>query len=94
MLEVTSIDARVFYDRNIEIGAVNYYEPFPIPPGLSHSPRLPVELNLGGIGYDAVRRAVDGTLELDTVAEVGVLIGNYSETINYQGQGIQANVKL
>ncbi|KAL4906458.1 hypothetical protein BDW74DRAFT_132734 [Aspergillus multicolor] len=94
ILEITSIEAQAFYEHDHEIGAINYYTVFSIPPGLSHSPRLPVELNLNGIGYDAVKRAVGGTLDLDTVAKVGVRIENYNNTVNYHGKGIKAKVKL
>ncbi|RDW57138.1 uncharacterized protein DSM5745_11536 [Aspergillus mulundensis] len=94
ILEITSIEAQAFYEHDHEVGAINYYTAFSIPPGLSHSPRLPVELNLSGIGYDAVKRAVGGTLDLDTVAKVGVRIENYNNTVNYHGKGIKAKVKL
>ncbi|KAL5050318.1 hypothetical protein BDW71DRAFT_173608 [Aspergillus fruticulosus] len=94
ILEVTSIKAQAFYEHDHEVGAINYFTPFSIPPGLSHSPRLPVDLNLGGIGYDAVKRAVGGTLDLDTVAKVGVRIEKYIDTVHYRGKGIKAKVKL
>ncbi|KKK20027.1 hypothetical protein ARAM_004062 [Aspergillus rambellii] len=93
-LEITSIEAQAFYEHDQEVGTINYYEPFPVPPGVSQTPRLPVDLNLGGIGYDAVKRAVGGTLHLDTVAKVGVKIEDYSDTILYHGNGITARVKL
>lgn len=93
-LEVTSIDANAFYETDEEVGTINYYDPFSVPPGLSHSPRLPVDLKLGGIGYDAVRRAVGGSLSLDTIAKVGVKVENYNDTILYRGKGITAKVKL
>ncbi|KAL4978077.1 hypothetical protein BDW66DRAFT_130926 [Aspergillus desertorum] len=94
ILEITSIEARAFYEHDHEVGAIKYFTPFSIPPGLSHSPRLPVDLNLGGIGYDAVKRAVGGTLDLDTVAKVGVRIEKYIDTVHYRGKGIKAKVKL
>ncbi|KAI9367911.1 hypothetical protein BJX61DRAFT_262048 [Aspergillus egyptiacus] len=93
-LEVGSIEAKAFYDHDKEVGTIDYYEPFSVPPGISHSPRLPVELNLGGIGYDAVKRAVGGTFELDTIAKVGVRIENYTDNIVYRGKGLTARVKF
>ncbi|KAL4937550.1 hypothetical protein BDV06DRAFT_232533 [Aspergillus oleicola] len=93
-ISVTSIEATAFYEVDHEVGQINYFDPFPIPPGLSHSPRLPVELNLGGIGYDALKRAVGGTLDLDTVARVGVRIGEYEDVVRYRGRGIKARVTL
>ncbi|KAL4878544.1 hypothetical protein BJY04DRAFT_110477 [Aspergillus karnatakaensis] len=93
-LDVVSIEAQAFYEHDKEVGTINYFIPFSVPPGLSHSPRLPVDMNLGGIGYDAVKRAVGGTLDLDTVAKIGVRIGNYTQTVVYRGKGIKARVKL
>ncbi|KAL5342567.1 hypothetical protein BJX70DRAFT_294020 [Aspergillus crustosus] len=93
-LDVTSVEAQAFYEHDKEVGTINYFDSFSVPPGLSHSPRLPVDLNLGGIGYDAVKRAVGGALNLDTVAKVGVQIGNYTDVIVYRGKGITAKVKL
>ncbi|KAL4809029.1 hypothetical protein BDV18DRAFT_133774 [Aspergillus unguis] len=93
-LQVTSIEAQAFYDTDKAVGAINYYDTFPITPGLSHSPRLPVDLDLSGIGYDAVKRAVGGTLDLDTLATVCLGIENYNQTIDYRGKGIKAKVKL
>ncbi|KAL2833403.1 hypothetical protein BDW59DRAFT_169080 [Aspergillus cavernicola] len=93
-LDVTSVEAKAFYENDEEVGTIDYYVPFSVPPGLSQSPRLPVDMKLGGIGYDAVKRAVGGSLNLDTVAKVGVRIGNYNDTILYRGKGITARVKL
>ncbi|KAE8323386.1 hypothetical protein BDV39DRAFT_182418 [Aspergillus sergii] len=93
-IEVTSVEANAFYQKHEEVGSINYYIPFPVPPGLSTTPRLPVELNLNGIGYDALRKALGGTLKLDAVAKVGVLIRRYRTTITYYGQGITARVKI
>jgi hypothetical protein len=31
---------------------------------------------MGGVGYDALRKALGQSLEMDAVAKVGVMIGN------------------
>ncbi|KAE8136858.1 hypothetical protein BDV38DRAFT_283534 [Aspergillus pseudotamarii] len=93
-IEITSVEANAFYQKDEEVGSIDYYIPFLVPPGLSITPRLPVELNLNGIGYDALRKALGGTLKLDAVAKVGVLIRSYRTTITYYGQGITARVKI
>ncbi|KAL2843953.1 hypothetical protein BJX68DRAFT_150714 [Aspergillus pseudodeflectus] len=93
-IEVTSVEAQAFRNHDEEVGTINYYEPFSVPPGISHSPRLPVDLNLGGIGYGDLRRAVGGSLDLDTVAKIGVRVKDYEDIIHYHGKGIKAKVKL
>ncbi|KAL3450705.1 hypothetical protein BJX65DRAFT_269906 [Aspergillus insuetus] len=93
-IEVTSVEAQAFRNHDEEVGTINYYEPFSVPPGISHSPRLPVDLELGGIGYGDLRRAVGGSLDLDTVAKIGVRVQDYEDIIHYYGKGIKAKVKL
>lgn len=65
-----------------------------MPPGSSLTPRLPVELDLGGAGYEALRKALGGTLKLDAVAEVGVKLGEYENIISYKGKAIGAKVRI
>ncbi|KAF7521373.1 hypothetical protein PCG10_008309, partial [Penicillium crustosum] len=91
---ITSIDATAFYEKNEPIGRINNHQPFEVPPGISKSPRLPVDLDMGGVGYDALRKALGQSLEMDAVAKVGVLIGNYTDVILYHGKGIAAKVRI
>jgi len=93
-LIITSVDATAFYDKNEPVGRINYNLPFNVPPGISHSPRLPVDLVLGGIGYDALRRALGQSLLIDAVAEVGIRIQNYEDVVFYNGTGIGAKVRI
>lgn len=92
--EITSIDAKALYPKNEVVGRIDYDRPFPIPPGVSKSPRLPVELDVGGIGYDGLKKALGGSLRLDAVASVGVRIHRFRETVVYRGRGISSNVRL
>ncbi|KAJ5446936.1 hypothetical protein N7445_001757 [Penicillium cf. griseofulvum] len=91
---ITSIDATAFYEKNEPIGRINNHNPFEVPPGISKSPRLPVNLDMGGVGYDALRKALGQSLEMDAIAKVGVLIGNYKDVILYHGKGIAAKVRI
>lgn len=49
---ITSINATAFYKMTEPIGHIDYQQPFKVPPGISHTPRLPVDLVLQGIGYE------------------------------------------
>lgn len=93
-LFITSIDATALYNRTTPIGRIQYGIPFPVPPGVSQTPRLPVELDLGGAGYEALKRALGGTLEIDAIAEIGIKLSEYVDTISYWGTGIGARVRL
>lgn len=67
---------------------------FEVPPGISQTPRLPVDLNLGGVGYSALRKALGDSLEISAVAEVGVLVDHYKDLILYKGDAIAAKIRV
>ncbi|KAJ5342010.1 hypothetical protein N7541_011134 [Penicillium brevicompactum] len=91
---ITSIDATAYYEGKDPIGRINTHDPFKVSPGLSQSPRLPVDLNIGGVGYEALRKALGQSLEMDTIARVGIQIKNYVDEIMYYGKGIAAKVRF
>ncbi|PGH03785.1 hypothetical protein AJ79_07261 [Helicocarpus griseus UAMH5409] len=93
-LLITSINAAAFYNHSEPVGKIKYDLPFAVPPGVSQTPRLPVDLDLTGAGYEAIRQALGGTLKMDAVADVGVQLGEYSNTVFYKGKGIGAKVRI
>jgi len=93
IIYMTDINATAFYHED-QVGTILYELPFAVPPGESVSPRLPVEWELGGVGYDAVRKALGGELKLQAEALVGVRIGEWRERLWYRGKGIGAKVRL
>lgn len=70
-----------------------YDLPFAVPPGVSESPRLPVDWSLGSIGYDAIRKALGGELKLSALADVGIRIGHWREQVWYKGRSIGAKIR-
>lgn len=91
---MTSIHAVAFYEEDEPIGKINWNYPFQLPTGLSRTPRLPIDLMVGGGAYDALRRALGQSLKLNTVARIGVQLGEYHDMILYKGKGIDANVRI
>ncbi len=91
---ITSVDATAFYNHTDPVGRIDYKLPFAVPPGSSQTPRLPVDLDLGGAGYEALKNALGGTLKMDAIADVGVKIGEYSDLLFYRGKGIGAKVRI
>jgi hypothetical protein len=99
---ITCLNATAFY-KDDPVGTIiipeldpadpDYYE-IEIPPGDSKTDRLPVTWNLGSVGYEAVRKALGGTLKLRAVATAGVRIGEWHEEVWIVGGGIGAGVKL
>ncbi|KAI0194741.1 hypothetical protein EV127DRAFT_421215 [Xylaria flabelliformis] len=88
------VNATALYNHSEPVGRILYDLPFAAPPGISHTPRLPVEWSIGSVGYDAVRNAIGGKLKLDAHAIVHARLGNWKETFWYQGKGIGATVRL
>ncbi|KAI0009283.1 hypothetical protein F4779DRAFT_582825 [Xylariaceae sp. FL0662B] len=88
------VNATAFYNHTDPVGQIIYDLPFAAPPGKSQTPRLPVTWSFGSVGYDAVKKAIGGTLKLDAYADVDVRLGNWKESLWYQGEGIGASVHL
>jgi hypothetical protein len=99
-LYITSINATAFYQPSdptlpeSQVGKILYDLPFKVTPGESESPRLPVSWDLGSVGYEAVRKALGGTLKLRAEADIGVRIGLYEINVWFKGKGIGAGVRL
>lgn len=91
---ITSIDAKALYNHTEPVGTIRYDLPFVVPPGVSQTPRLPVDMDIGSVGYEALRRALGGTLKLDATAIIGVRLGEYETVITYEGKGIGAHVRI
>ncbi|KAI4202225.1 MAG: hypothetical protein LQ350_002740 [Teloschistes chrysophthalmus] len=92
-LYITSVAATAYYNST-PVGGIEYDVPFEVPPGVSETPRLPVDWDLGSVGYDAVRKALNGELKVEAEAKVGVKVGRWRERVWYVGKGIGARVKL
>lgn len=63
-------------------------------PGVTETPRLPVMWSAESIGYDKLIDAMDGSLKLDASANATIRIGNWIETVHYEGRGIGARVRI
>ncbi|KAK2047473.1 hypothetical protein LZ31DRAFT_551301 [Colletotrichum somersetense] len=88
------VNATAFYNHTEPVGRIVYDLPFEAPPGTSVTPKLPVDWSMGSVGYDAVRNALGGSLKLDARANVTVRIGNWRDTVWYEGQGLGASIRL
>lgn len=92
---IERINATAFYNHTEPVGKIIYDLPIAAPPGLSQTPRLPVDWSIGnGDTYDKIRNALGGGLKLDAKAVVGLRIANWRETVWYEGRGIGAKVRL
>jgi hypothetical protein len=91
---IEQVSAIAFYNHTEPVGHIMHNGPFPAPPGLSQTPRLPVEWSAGHVGYDKLKEALGGSLKLDAVANVTVRLGSWIERIHYEGKGLGARVSL
>lgn len=90
---IEHMDATAYYKGN-PAGKILYDGSLEVPPGLSTTPRLPVDWSFDSVGYDAIKNALGGKLKLDARADVGVRIGEYAAGLWYEGHGIGAGVRL
>ena len=93
-ITVTYLNATAYYNHTEAVGAILYDLPFEVPPGASTSPRLPVDWDLGGVGYEAVKQALGGRLKLDARADVGVRVGLWQQRVWFMGRRVGAGVRL
>ncbi|KYK55733.1 hypothetical protein DCS_07697 [Drechmeria coniospora] len=91
---IEHINATAFYNHTEPVGEILHEEPFDAPPGISQTPRLSVEWSTSHVGFDKLKEALGGTLELDAVADVTVRLGNWVEKVKYEGKGIGAKISL
>jgi len=91
---IEQINATAFYNHTEPVGHIDYDLPFKVPPGSSQSPKLPVDWSFGSVGYEAVKKALGGTLKLDAKGTVGIRLGQWTETVWYVGSGIGASVTI
>lgn len=91
---IDHINATAFYNHTEPVGQIVYNLPIAAAPGLSQTPKLPVDWSVGSIGRDKVREALGGGLKLDASASVVVRVGYWRERIWYMGRGIGAGVRL
>ncbi|KAK6535125.1 hypothetical protein TWF694_001607 [Orbilia ellipsospora] len=76
------------------LGTLNYAYQFAVPPGVSETPKLPVEWSLNGVGYDIVKKAIGGILKIDAKAHCNVKVGYWEDKLGFEGNGIGAHVAL
>ena len=93
-LYVEYVNATAFYNHTEPVGHIISDFPFPAPPGLSQTPRLPVTWSPGHVGLDKLKKALGGSLKLDAVANVTLRLGSWVEQLVYEGKGIGAKIHL
>ncbi|EKD13845.1 uncharacterized protein L3040_005536 [Drepanopeziza brunnea f. sp. 'multigermtubi'] len=89
---IESINATAFYNHTDPVGHILYDLPFEVPPGPSLTPKLPVDWSFGSVGYEALKKALGGTLELDAKGNVEIKLGQWRQSVWYVGSGIGARV--
>ncbi|OAA76197.1 hypothetical protein LEL_05881 [Akanthomyces lecanii RCEF 1005] len=93
-VHIEHINATAFYNHTEPIARIEHDQAFDVPPGMSETPRLGVQWSSDSVGYDRLREALGGEMRLDASAQVTVRLGNWIETLQYEGRGIGAKVRL
>jgi hypothetical protein len=85
---IEAINATALFNHTEPVGRIDYNYPFKVPHGSSETPRLPVDWSIDSVGYEAVKDALGGTLKLDAKGTVGLRLGQWTETVWYEGSGL------
>ncbi|EPS37057.1 hypothetical protein H072_9344 [Dactylellina haptotyla CBS 200.50] len=80
--------------EGVVLGTLNYTYQFAIPPGISETPKLPVDWTLNGVGYDILKKAIGGILKIDAKAQSSIKLGQWEDRLSFEGNGIGAHVRF
>ncbi|KAF9127261.1 hypothetical protein BGW39_005983 [Mortierella sp. 14UC] len=61
--------------------------------GYVKTPRLPVMFDLSSVGYEALKKALGGSLEVDVSCHIKAKVGSMLMWVDFSKEGIQANVR-
>ncbi|KAG0227544.1 hypothetical protein BGW42_002903 [Actinomortierella wolfii] len=61
--------------------------------GYVKTPRLPVTYELSSVGYEALKRALGGTLEVDVLCHIKARVGNMILWIDYRRESVPTQVR-
>ncbi|CUS11592.1 unnamed protein product [Tuber aestivum] len=94
---IEAINGTAKYKGN-ELGKIESSKPFAIRPaaeGRTTTPRIPVRWKLGGVGYEAMRKALGGRLAVHAEASCLVRVGKLQMEVLYNSTNpIGANIHL
>ncbi|KAF9562726.1 hypothetical protein EC968_005145 [Mortierella alpina] len=61
--------------------------------GYVKTPKLPVVFDLSSVGYEALRKALGGSLEVDVVCHIKAKVGSMVMWVDFVKDGVQAEVR-
>ncbi|KAF9208097.1 hypothetical protein BGZ49_009792 [Haplosporangium sp. Z 27] len=61
--------------------------------GYAKTPRLPVTFDLSSIGYEALKKALGGTLEVDVLCHIKTKVGSMLMWVDFAKDGVSSNVR-
>ncbi|KAF9112855.1 hypothetical protein BGX27_002688 [Mortierella sp. AM989] len=61
--------------------------------GYVKTPRLPVTFDLSSIGYEALKKALGGTLEIDVLCHIKAKVGSMITWVDFSRDGVSSNVR-
>ncbi|KAF9437895.1 hypothetical protein BGZ76_010677 [Entomortierella beljakovae] len=61
--------------------------------GYVKTPRLPVTFDLSSVGYEALKKALGGTLEMDILCHIKAKVGSMLMWIDFSRDGVSSNVR-
>ncbi len=91
---ITYINAEAYSD-NQHLGVIQYGEALILKPGSNLTPKLPISINLDGVGGRMLRGALGGAVQVDVTANCTCSISRLEGfEISYRATGIPAHVRV
>lgn len=91
-IAVQIVSCRAVYEGEL-LALVEGSDLILIPPGVYQTPRIPIQISKG-LGADILRKAINGELQVEVVANLEARIGSFSSDLIYNGRGLTATIKL
>ncbi|KAF9345999.1 hypothetical protein BGX26_002531 [Mortierella sp. AD094] len=61
--------------------------------GYAKTPRLPVTFDLSSVGYEALKKALGGTLEIDVLCHIKAKVGSMLMWVDFAQDGVSSDVR-
>lgn len=96
-IRILKLNGIAKYNDSI-LGSISHNNPFSIHPGRfggTVTPRFPVQWKLGSVGYEAMKRAMGGSLDVHGEANCQVTIYDFAMDVFYNSSDpVQARIRL
>ena len=86
------INSAKVFSKDIEVANVNTPTQITLPPGVSTTRRIAITVEPGAA--ELLRKSINGNLTLQTIANFDFSIEDFSLNLDYEGEGVDSQIRL